>query len=120
MSVDYKDLGNRVKQKREKMGMSQADLAEKADSSTQHVSNVENARTKIGLEKLVKIANALDSSVDELLCRSLKESRNIDYNEVAVIIDTFSDKQLKMLPDFLRQFSYMYKMMEKEMNDTDN
>ena len=112
MSVDYKDLGSRVKQKREKLGMSQADLAEKADSSTQHVSNVENARTKVGLGKLVKIANALDSSVDELLCGSLKESRNINYDEVAIIIDTFTDEQLKMLPDFLRQFNYMYKVMK--------
>ena len=47
--------------------MSQAELAERVDLSVQHISNIENARTKVGLEKLVDISNALDSSVDEFL-----------------------------------------------------
>ena len=67
MLVDYKDLGNRIRKKREKCGMSQAELAAKAQLSTQHISNVENARSKVGLEKLIVISNVLNCSLDRSL-----------------------------------------------------
>ena len=59
MTVDYRDLGIRIRKKREKQNLSQAALAARVQLSTQHISNVENAKSKIGLDKLVSIANAM-------------------------------------------------------------
>ena len=50
MAVDYRDMGSRIRKKRKSCGLTQIELAEKAQVSTQHLSNVENARSKIGLE----------------------------------------------------------------------
>ena len=57
MAVDYEDLGRKIRNKRKKIRLSQAELAERVDLSVQHISNIENARTKVGLEKLVDISN---------------------------------------------------------------
>ena len=117
MAVDYRDLGNRIRSKREIKGLTQAELAAKSGLSTQHISNVENARSKIGLEKLVDIANILDSSLDELVCGSIKTGRTIYHNEIDRMIEEYSDVELRMLPDLLKNIKYIYKLMETTIRE---
>ncbi|NBJ94738.1 helix-turn-helix domain-containing protein [Parablautia muri] len=120
MKVDYKDLGARIKKKREVKRMSQAELAARTDLSTQHISNVENARSKIGLEKLVRIADALECSVDELLCGSMKTgSRTIYSDEIAGILEDFSNTEMKVLPELLRNYSYVFKLLKSDLEDNE-
>lgn len=73
MAVNYFDLGRQIKEKRKSKQISQADLAAMAEMSTQHLCNIENARTKVSLDKLIRIANVLECSVDELICESLAQ-----------------------------------------------
>ena len=113
MSVDYGKLGERVRKQRERGSMSQAMLAEAADVSIQHISNIENARTKVSLEKLVDIANVLDCSVDELVCDSLVKAKVIYINEAVGMFSCFSDAQIRALPEFLRSCKYFVGIMEK-------
>ena len=118
MKVNYKDLGARIKKRREELKMSQTDLASLANLSTQHISNVENARSKVGLEKLIAIANVLNCSVDELLCGSLRAgSRAIYSDEISAIIDDFSDAEIRVLPEFLRNYNYIYKLLKSNMEE---
>ena len=118
MSVNYIDLGVRIKRRREELKMSQAELASQADFSTQHISNVENARSKIGLDKLVTISNVLDCSVDELLCGSMKSgSRSVYSDEIADIIEDFSDTEMRTLPEFLRYYTYIYKLLKQNLDE---
>lgn len=119
MSVDYSDLGIRIKRRREELRMSQAELASRAELSTQHISNVENARSKIGLDKLVTISNVLECSVDELLCGSMRTGGRSVYNdEIAGIIDDFSDTEMRILPEFLRNYSYIYKLLKQDVDES--
>lgn len=119
MSVDYSDLGIRIKRRREELRMSQTELASRAELSTQHISNVENARSKIGLDKLVTISNVLECSVDELLCGSMRTGGRSVYNdEVAGIIDDFSDTEMRILPEFLRNYSYIYKLLKQNVDES--
>lgn len=118
MRVDYIDLGARIKKKREEQKISQAELASRVELSTQHISNVENARSKVGLDKLVTIANELNCSVDELLCGSMKAgSRSVYSDEIAGIIESFSDTEMRVLPEFLRNFNYTYEMLKHIMEE---
>lgn len=100
MPVDYVKLGARVKGRREKARMSQAELASATELSTQHISNIENAKTKVSLEKVVDIANVLNCSVDELLCDSVVKAKVIYINEVAGLIESFSDVEMRALTEF--------------------
>lgn len=117
MAIDYRDLGRRVRAKREEKGMSQAELAEKAELSTQHISNVENARTKIGLEKLVDIANTLNCSVDELVCGSIKKGRMVYNSEIAKLIEDFSDAEIRVLPEFLKNIDRIYRLLKNSIRE---
>ena len=72
--IDYCSIGKRIKLTRIKLGVLQKDLAEKIGISKPHMSNIETAHTKIGLETLVAIANALNTSVDEFLSDTVSNS----------------------------------------------
>lgn len=119
MPVDYVKLGERIRARREKARMSQAELASAADISTQHISNIENAKTKVSLERIVDIANILNCSVDELLCDSLVKARVIYMNEVAGLIESFSDVEMRALPEFLRCYSHFSKLLENRIQSND-
>lgn len=116
MPVDYSALGKRIKEQRAKYKMSQEELANKAGVSIQHISNVENSRTKISLEKLVEVANALHVTVDYLLCDSVVQARPVLQNEVADLLENMSDVELRVLPGFLRELRYYKKILAADSN----
>jgi transcriptional regulator with XRE-family HTH domain len=59
--------GERIKQIREKKGLTQDQLAEAAGISKGFLSDVENNNKNISSQSLLRIANALGASVDYLL-----------------------------------------------------
>ena len=67
MELNYNELGYRIRKKRLQQKMTQETLAELTDLSIPHVSHIETGKTKVSLESLVKIANTLHTTVDELL-----------------------------------------------------
>ena len=119
MTLDYGKLGKRVRERRERGSMSQARLAEAAELSIQHISNIENAKTKVSLEKLVDIANILGCSMDELICDSLIKAKVIYENEAVGMFDGFSDIQMRALPEFLRSYVYFCRLVEKNIQQED-
>ena len=66
--MDYSRIGERIKQYREKLKMTQQMLGEETDYSVQHISHIETGKTKLSVQCLLDIANALHVSVDELVC----------------------------------------------------
>lgn len=60
-------IGARIRIARQKMGLSQPQLAERANLSTQSVSALENGRAKMSIESFVNIIKVLNVSADDLL-----------------------------------------------------
>ena len=81
--VDYVKTGQRIKKIRNRKGLQQAEPAYRAGLTTSHTSHIETAQTKLFLPSIVKIANALSVSVDELLCDSLKEVKPVYDQRIA-------------------------------------
>ena len=73
--MDQVALGKRIKAARERVGMTQEDLAAAVDYSVDHVSVVERGVKPPKLEELVAIANVLNVGTDELLQDSLTRRR---------------------------------------------
>src|SRR5687768_16941890 len=65
--------GDRIREIREKKKQTQDQLAEAAGISKGFLSDVENNKTDIGSQALLRIANALGASVDYLLKGEIKE-----------------------------------------------
>jgi transcriptional regulator with XRE-family HTH domain len=96
--VDYKIIGVRIKAIRKEKGHTQEALAERADLSVDHISHIETANTKMSLNVLVKIANALNVSIDRLLCDTVYQSKEYLLDEVsAVFADANPDETYVML-----------------------
>jgi transcriptional regulator with XRE-family HTH domain len=66
-----KTLGKNIKILRTRRGLSQADLAEKADMSIPFLSNIERGIKYPQPDMLAKIANALDVKINELFITNL-------------------------------------------------
>ena len=67
MSLNFKIIGLRIKESRLQKRISQAGLAERIDMSVSYISHIETAKKKASLESLVRIANALEVTVDHML-----------------------------------------------------
>ena len=85
MKINYKLIGRRVRIARDLKKMSQARLAELIERSDSYISNIETAKSKIGLETLVRIANVLQVSTDYLLGGNLLYNRGVD-DDLALLL----------------------------------
>lgn len=84
--IDYAKLGIKIKKMRQKAGLTQDNLAEIVSCNTSHISNVENNHTKVSLNVLLAIANALNTSIDFLLADQLENSSLALDNEILRVL----------------------------------
>ena len=108
MSVDYKDMGKRIREIRESKHMTQAALSELAGIEPSNLSHIERAATKVSLPTLMNIANALEVSLDELVCGSLIKSEHIAVRQLNELLSDCT-------PDELQAVIEMVKVMKKIM-----
>jgi transcriptional regulator with XRE-family HTH domain len=66
-SETLENFGQRVRTERTKQGLSQAQLAEKANLHRTYIGMIERAEKNITLLNIAKIAKALEIKMDELL-----------------------------------------------------
>jgi len=71
MEINYALIGTRIRETRKQKGLSAEELAEITNLSTVYISYIENAKRKPSLESLIKISNALEITLDELLYGNL-------------------------------------------------
>lgn len=102
MGLDYQGIGVRIRRLRKAKGLTQQTLAELSDQEPSNVSHIERGATKLSLPTLVSIANALDVTVDELLCDSLPASRHILEREAAQLLTDCSHQELKIITETMR------------------
>ncbi len=75
-TIDYYQLGARIRAKRREYGYTQEKLAELCDISTGFLGHIENGTRILSLETLYSIACALRVSIDYLLLDSATETNN--------------------------------------------
>lgn len=95
--LDYGKLGLRIKEARQSKNLTQEMLSELVSCNTSHISNIENNHTKVSLNVLLAIANALDTSIDYLLFEQYNNtSQAIDTEIMRVLstLDTESKQQV--------------------------
>ncbi|MBO9583690.1 MAG: helix-turn-helix transcriptional regulator [Flavobacterium sp.] len=61
------NLGIHIRQLREKKGLSQQDLADDCGIPRNQIGRIERAKINTGIKTLIRIANALDIELTELL-----------------------------------------------------
>lgn len=92
--INYEKLGIKLKEIRQSKGLTQENLAEMVSCNTSHISNIENNHTKVLLNVLLAIANALNTSIDYLLVDQYENSSLALDNEILRAIKNI-DNELK-------------------------
>lgn len=82
---DY-SIGRRIKEYREKYGMTQAVLAELAGYSIPYISLIENGHRHATPDTLIKIMNALEISSGELFAEQVEKDKEIISAEVEALL----------------------------------
>ena len=96
--INYRELGLRIKQIRQSQNLTQDTLAELVSCNTSHISNIENNHTKVSLNVLLAIANALNTSIDYLLSNQYENSSMALDNEILRAIQNCdNEKKEKVL-----------------------
>lgn len=104
--LNYERIGKRIRYVRRLHDMSQEELVAATNISTSHISNIENANTKLSLDALVRIAQALQVTPNELLSSEFSNQSDTRTKLVAQILadcteDEFADC-LKLLELFMK------------------
>ena len=105
--MDYKRLGERIREERRKLGLTQAQLAEAVDISDTYMGAIERGERSLTLDTLVRLVNRLGVTVDYLLADSLTDSDTNIMDQFKQIIDNQPMDRKQMAINVLRTiFSY--------------
>lgn len=100
--MDYYLIGQRIRQYRKAMRLSQEALADRVGISLPHMSHIETGNTKLSLQVLVAIAEALQVSTDSLLFEERGEQKTVQMEEIQNVFDSCSVRQSQILTEIMK------------------
>lgn len=101
MRIDYKDIGQRIKEKRIEKGITQEKLSEQIGVGPSHMSHIESGSTVPSFDVFISILNALNCSADELLCRETTAARPLLNSWLSELVSDCDSTEVKILSDIL-------------------
>lgn len=105
--MDYKRLGDRIREERLKLNLTQAKLAEAVDISDTYMGAIERGERSLTLDTLVRLANRLGVTVDYLLSDSVANNDANIMEQFKQIMDNQPLERKQMAINVLRtMFAY--------------
>lgn len=95
--MDLRPIGPRIKAAREKKKLTQEELAELVDLSPMHLSVLERGLKPPRLANLIKIANVLGVSADELLQDVVTASSGAHESVIASRLEVLPEEDRKVI-----------------------
>ena len=99
--INYPQLGARLKRYRQKAHLTQEQLAEKIDVATSTIAHAENGTSKPSLPLLLKAANALNITLDQLVCDSLPVAETYLEKDIADLLSDCSLTEKQVIRDII-------------------
>ena len=105
--MDYKKLGERIREERKRLNLTQAQLAEDIDISDTYMGAIERGERSLTLDTLVRLVNRLGVTVDYMLSDSVSDNDSNIMEQFKQIIDCQPLERKQMAINVLRTiFSY--------------
>ena len=98
---DNIQIGERIRNSRERAGMTQEKLAERADVSSQYISDLERGVVGISIPTLKRVCTSLGVSSDEVLFGTRNEARLV---VLAGKCRALSDFQFRLLSEIIDSY----------------
>ena len=100
--INYEALGARIREARLRKHISQEKLSEMVNVSVRYMSNIELAKSKIGLQTLNAVANALDTTIDALLYDSSPLLVSKYDTEAKEVLSDCNSREKQFLIDLMK------------------
>lgn len=105
--MDYKRLGQRIREERLRLHLTQAQLAEATDISDTYMGAIERGERSLTLDTLVRLVNRLGVTVDYLLSDSVADTDANILDQFKQITDGQPIERKQMAINVLRTiFAY--------------
>ena len=102
--IDYRIIGKRIQKARTASGLTQEQLAEKIQVSTNYLSKIEGAYEKPNLAMLAKISVATDVSLASLLT-GVVEQKEYLHSDIADILATCTPEKTRLIYDIITRIA---------------
>lgn len=114
MSIECEGLGKRIRELREKAGITQQKLAEIAGVSSVHMSNVETGIALPGVEVVVRIANYFGVTTDWILRENIPGLTDKLGDEMAGLLSDCSPSEREFYERVLKDTKKALRDYEKD------
>lgn len=101
--MDYKKLGQRIREYRMKINMTQEALAEAVGISAVFISQIETGNRKPSLETVFKIATTLNVPMDYLMKDSVVESSSEKMDELIAMLKGRPEEEVALVTDTAKE-----------------
>ena len=99
-NLDIKGLlGKRIKELRTERKLTQEKLSEMVGVSPTHLSNIETGTTRVSLNAIISIANALHITSDDLLCDNVVKAKVQFEKDIALILEDCDEYEIRVIRD---------------------
>lgn len=106
--MDYRLLGARLRQERLKHDLTQEKLAEKIEVSNAYIGQIERGERSLTLDTLIRLANQLGVTVDDLLQDSIEKGNEYYINKIKQIMVNRPDQEQQIALDMVAlMFSHL-------------
>lgn len=106
MSIN--NLGSIIRQERIKQGLTQEQLAEKADISLNFMSLIENGKN-MSVQTLINISRALSINLDSLINYDTKNERDFISEQIIYNLATLSDEEKLFILNVIKEYKSINK-----------
>ncbi|MGN0720073.1 MAG: helix-turn-helix domain-containing protein [Anaerovoracaceae bacterium] len=104
--LNQKEIGRRVRLRRDYYGLSREQLAEKIEVSSQFITDIEYGHRGMSLETLYKMSQVLQTSADYFLAGKIQEEEDEETalfrEEINAALSKCSKEQLKGVSQMIR------------------
>ncbi len=97
MKIDYQELGRRIAQRRQALGLRQVQVCERCEINNNYLSNIEHAKSIPSLEVFLRICEALDATPDMLLLGIRTEKANGSFDQLMERAKGLDNHQIRLL-----------------------
>ena len=103
MTVNYNQIGARIRQARLEKGLTQEQVADKLDVGVTHISHIETGNTIPSMKLFIGIVDLLEVSADSLLCDNLSKAKDAFTSELAKTTSDCSEEEIRIIADMAKQ-----------------
>lgn len=100
--MNYMDLGQRIREERQKLNLTQEKLSEAINVSSAYIGQIERGERCPTLETLIKLSNCLGASIDYLLRESIEPSSTNLSNLWVQLTQELSNDEKEMIIEMVK------------------